>query len=140
MKLVIDSNIFVSSLDPKDTFHSECYLIFEKLLGFEIEALCPALVLVEATCVIRRRTNSEDIAVSVYQSLARLSSINWLDITLDVAERACILGSKTGLRGGDAIVLQVAEQYGIPLVTKDKEMKEKAPKGILIFEPSDLSL
>ncbi|MGQ9626372.1 MAG: type II toxin-antitoxin system VapC family toxin [Anaerolineae bacterium] len=138
MKLVIDSNIFVSSLDPKDIFHSECYPIFEKILSSEIQALCPAIVLVETTCIIRRRTNSEGIAVAVYKNLAQLPFINWLDITLDVAERACMLGSKTGLRGGDAIVLQVAEQHGIPLLTKDKGMKEKAPKGILIFEPSEL--
>ncbi len=60
MRLVVDSNIFVSSLDPKDIFHSECYPVFERILAFEIEALCPALVLVETTCVIRRRTSSED--------------------------------------------------------------------------------
>lgn len=54
MKLVIDSNIFVSSLDPKDIFHAECYPILEKILTFEIEALCPSLVLVEVTCVLRR--------------------------------------------------------------------------------------
>lgn len=40
MRLVVDSNIFISSLDPKDIFHSECYPIFEKILSFEIEALC----------------------------------------------------------------------------------------------------
>lgn len=140
MKLVVDSNVFISSLDPNDIFHSECYPLFEKLLNFEIECLCPTIVLVETTCVIRRRTNSESIGISVYQNLARLPSITWLDITVEVAERACMLGSKTGLRGGDAIILQVAEQHGIPLLTKDKEMKEKSPKSILIFEPLELSL
>lgn len=138
MKLVIDSNILISSLDPKDCFHAECYPIFKMILNFDIEGLCPALVLIETTCVLRRRTNDEDVAAAVYRNLARLPSLNWLDITLDVAERASMLGVKTGLRGGDAIVLQVAEQYGIPLLTKDKEMKEKAPKGILVFEPEDL--
>jgi len=48
------------------------------------------------------------------------------------------LGTQTGLKGGDALVLQVAEQYGIPLLTKDKELKAKAPKGIIVFEPVDL--
>ncbi len=51
-----------------------------------------------------------------------------------------MLGVQIGLRGGDAIVLQVAEQYGIPLLTKDKEMKEKAPKNILVLEPGDMAL
>lgn len=138
MRLVVDSNIFVSSLDPKDIFHAECYPLFAKILSLEIEALCPSLVLVETACVLRRRTNSEEIAGKIYKNLALLPSINWLDINLEVAERACMVGMKTGLRGGDAIVLQVAEQYGIPLLTKDKEMKDKAPKGILVFEPADL--
>lgn len=44
MRFVIDSNIFVSGLDPKDVFHTECYPILEKLLNFDIEALCPSLV------------------------------------------------------------------------------------------------
>jgi predicted nucleic acid-binding protein len=140
MRLVVDSNVFISSLDPKDIFHSECHPIFEKLLAFEIEALCPVLVLVETTCVIRRRTSSEDIARNIYKSLSALPSINWLDITLAVAERACLLGARTGLKGGDAIVLQVAEQNGVPLVTKDKEMKDKAPAGVLVFEPTDVLL
>lgn len=35
-------------------------------------------------------------------------------------------------------ILQVAEQYGIPLVTKDKEIKQKAPKGILVYEPLEV--
>ncbi|MCI0488166.1 MAG: PIN domain-containing protein [Blastocatellia bacterium] len=140
MRLVIDSNIFISGLDPNDIFHSDCYPFFERMVNFEMEALCPVLVLVETVCVIRRRTNSEEAARNVYKSLTLLPSINWLDITLAVAERACLLGARTGLKGGDALVLQVAEEYGIPLLTKDKEMKNKAPAGILVFEPSDVSL
>jgi len=140
MRLVIDSNIFISSLDPKDIFHSECYPIFERIIRFEIEALCPVLVLVETTCVIRRRTNNEEAARNIYRSLTSLPSINWLDIALAVAERACLLGARTGLKGGDTLVLQVAEEYGIPLLTKDKEMKAKAPAGILVYEPIDLDL
>jgi predicted nucleic acid-binding protein len=42
------------------------------------------------------------------------------------------------LKGGDAIVLQVAEEFGVPLLTKDKEMKAKAPAGVLVFEPNEL--
>jgi len=138
MRLVVDSNIFISSLDPKDIFHSECYPIFEKILNFEIEALCPALVLVETACVLRRRTNSLEVSRNVYKSLSSLPGINWFDITLAVAERACLIGAKTGLKGGDAIVLQVAEEHGIALLTKDKEIKQRAPAGILVVEPDEM--
>lgn len=86
MKLVIDSNVFVGALDPNDIFHSECYPLFEKLLDLAIEAVCPVLILVETTCAIRRRTNSELIARRAYRKLSVMPAINWLDITLPVAK------------------------------------------------------
>jgi predicted nucleic acid-binding protein len=138
VRIVVDSCIFVSSFDPNDILHSECYSIFEKILNREIEALCPVIVLAETICVLRRKANSEDIALRVYKSLAFLPNIKWLDMGIDLVEKACLLGIKVGLKGGDAIVLQVAEQYSIPLLTKDKEIKEKSPKHILVFDPTEL--
>jgi predicted nucleic acid-binding protein len=61
MKFVVDSNILISSLDPKDVFHSECYPIFKRILSFEIEAICPVLVLVEVICVLNRRIKDEKL-------------------------------------------------------------------------------
>jgi len=36
--------------------------------------------------------------------------------------------------------MQVAEQYGISPLPKDKEIKQKAPSDILVFEPTEISL
>jgi predicted nucleic acid-binding protein len=140
MKLVVDSNIFVSALDPKDIFHAECYPILKHILSHEIEVISPNLVLVETACVLRRRSGNKQFAHRLYEDLAFLESINWLDITFDVAQQACIMGIATGLKAVDATILQVSEEFGIPLLTKDKEIKEKAPKSIFIFEPSELPL
>ncbi|MEW6360182.1 MAG: type II toxin-antitoxin system VapC family toxin [Planctomycetota bacterium] len=137
MRVVIDTNVLVSGADPKDAFHSECRPILEKLLRSEVEAVCPVLVLVEAVCVLRRRTDDEHIALRFGRSLALLPSINWLSITVEDAQRACALGVKSGLRGGDAIVLQAAKEWGIPLLTQDREIKKKAPKDIVVLAPSD---
>ncbi len=86
MNLVVDSSIFVGGLDPNDALHQECVPLIERIVTVEIEALCPALVLVETTCVFRRRTTVE-LAFNVKEALARLPSILWLDINSDVAER-----------------------------------------------------
>jgi predicted nucleic acid-binding protein len=137
MKFVVDSNIFVGGLDPKDALHQECLPVVEHIVTGEIEALCPVLVLVETTCALRRRTTVE-LALNVKEALARLPSILWLDINTDIAEMACALGIRTGLRGGDALVLQVAEQYGVPLVTMDREIREKAPGGIFVLDPREV--
>jgi hypothetical protein len=49
-----------------------------------------------------------------------------------------MLGARTGLRGGDAVVMQVAEEHGIPLVTKDGEMAARAPRGLWVLGPADV--
>ncbi|MFQ6003030.1 MAG: PIN domain-containing protein [Candidatus Zixiibacteriota bacterium] len=139
MRLVIDSNIFVSSLDPEDIFHTESHPILHKILTLEIEDFWFALVLVEVVCVLRQRTNSENLVNAVYKNLSHLPAINWLDTTLEVAQRASLLNAKTGRKGGDPIGLQVAEQYESPLLPKDKQITQKVQKEILVFEPLELS-
>jgi hypothetical protein len=39
MKLVVDSNIFIGGLDPKDALHQECLPVVERIVTGEIEAL-----------------------------------------------------------------------------------------------------
>jgi predicted nucleic acid-binding protein len=136
--LVIDSNIFVSALDPVDRFHTECKPLFDRVIRFEVEAVCPASVLVEVTSVLRRRMGSAEIARYVWRNLRKLPSVHWLEMSLEVAERMCEIVSRTGLRAGDAAVLQVAVDLGVPLVTKDREFWEKRLAGVLLFEPAEL--
>ena len=140
MQVVIDSNIFISALDPHDQFSQECLPVFNRILEQQIYALCPAYVLVETACVLRRRTSSPKFARDVYRNLLRLAAITWLPFTLELAERACELGIQTGLKGGDAIVLQVAEDSHLPLLTRDREIHDKAPRAIRILEPRQLLL
>ncbi|KJR42207.1 PilT protein [Candidatus Magnetoovum chiemensis] len=135
----MDSNILISGLDPKDLFYNQCLPLFEKLLKRKIKATCPALVLAETICTIRRRTN-EKVAHRTYQRLLKVSSIQWVDITTETIKQACDIGITTALKGSDAIILQTAQEYNIPLLTKDNEIKEKAKKleNIKIFEPIDV--
>ena len=42
------------------------------------------------------------------------------------AAKACRVATKTGLRGMDAIVVQIAKEYKAELITFDKEMLQKA--------------
>jgi len=43
-----------------------------------------------------------------------------------VAAKACRVATKTGLRGMDALVVQVAKEYKSELITFDNEMLQKA--------------
>ena len=138
MQVVVDTNIFVSAFDPRDPFHSECYRFLEKLRCFEFQAICPLVVLIETVCVSRRRTGDALVAQEIFQELALAASIHWLETTFQSAEKACRLGVKTGLKGGDAMILQVAEDLNLPLLNRDRGNHEKGAATVQLFEPGDL--
>lgn len=138
MRIAVDSNVFVSALDPKDVFHKECYSVLKKVLNLEIEVLSSVFNLLEIISVLRRRTKDPSLAFTTFHNLVKLPGIIWLPINIDVAEKAALLIIETGLKAGDAIILQIAEQYDIPLLTKDKEIKRKAPKSIHVYDPLEI--
>ena len=138
MRFVVDSNVWVSALDTKDLFHAECRPVLSKIIHAEIEAICPVIVFAETVCAVRRRTGREDLAAEALRDLSLLAAVTWLDVSLDMAKRACVLGIETGLKGVDSLVVLLAKELGLQLVTKDREMIAKAPAGMTVLEPLQL--
>lgn len=89
-----------------------------------------AVVPVEVSAAIRRRTGSESLSREVWQRFLRLLSFLFVEFTWSRMESAIRIAETTGLRGMDAIVVRVAEETGSTLVTLDDEMAERS-KGIV---------
>lgn len=138
MQVVLDTNIWVSGFDPEDPFHAECFPLLQKIFDGRLAAACPTLVLVETICTLFRRTRNSLLVKQIQHELIRRPSITWHEVSLTAARRACQLGMETGLKGGDAIILQAAKDLALPLLTKDKEIQAKAPASVQLFEPNDL--
>lgn len=86
----------------------------------------PCSVLVEVVAAIRRRTGSELLAVEVQKTLENISAISFVMLDSRAAAKACKVATKTGLRGMDALVVQVAREFKAELITFDIEMQQKA--------------
>ena len=54
------------------------------------------------------------------------------------AADAAEIAAEIGVRGMDAVVIQVAKEFNIPLVTLDQEMQEKASIIIDVIDLNDL--
>jgi len=80
----------------------------------------------------------KELVRRAFRDLASLPAIQWLQITTAEAEEACTLGIETGLKGGDALVVQVARKYDIPLLTEDREIHQKAPPALQVLDAIDL--
>ncbi|MFH1097682.1 MAG: type II toxin-antitoxin system VapC family toxin [Candidatus Desantisbacteria bacterium] len=127
-RLTIDSSVIVSSLLRNETRHKEALSIWQSVLNGENFAIMPYSIFVEVVAAIRRRTGSEELALEVKNELANLENIAFVVLDNKATMRAAELAAKTGVRGMDAIVIQVAEEYGSELISFDEEMIKKAEK------------
>ena len=86
----------------------------------------PYTVFVEVVAAIRRRTGSEKLAREVKLKLLNIETASFVVLDDKSAEEAANLAAKTGVRGMDALVIQVAKEFGTQMITYDDEMMEKA--------------
>lgn len=128
-KVTIDSSVVIASLLKNESRHKEALNIWQKVLTGRQIAIMPYSVLIEVVAAIRRRTGSEELAMQIKDELMSTDSISFVILDSEAAEHAADIASKTGVRGMDAIVIQVAEEYETELISFDNEMVKKYQAG-----------
>lgn len=125
-KLTIDSSVIVASLLDNEPRHEEAFRIWESVLSGVNSAIMPYSIFVEVVAAVKRRTGSGQLSREVMRELRKIENIAFVDIDSKAAEEAAEIAIRTGTRGMDALVIQVAKDFGSELITFDEEMMEKA--------------
>ena len=138
MFVTLDSSVIVAALRKQEARHEQCRSLLEKVRDAQHIAIQPYIVLVEVIAAVKRRTDSEHLASRVKELLQNMDTMNFVELEAARADSAANLASKIGLRGMDAIVVQVAEEFHTTLVTLDEEMMEKAKRFVNIRNIDEL--
>ena len=125
-KLTIDSSVIISSLLKNEHRHKEALSIWEDVLKGKSFVINPFSVLVEVVAAIRRRTGLVSLAMEIKRELIDTENVSFVIMDDKSAVEAAEIAAKTGLRGMDALVVQVAREYDAELISFDKEMMKKA--------------
>ena len=125
-KLTIDSSVIISSLLENEPRHAEALRIWEAVIAGRDVAIMPYSVFVEVAAAIRRRTSSEELAHKVKSELLAIENVSFVVLDQKAAEEAADLAIRTGVRGMDALVIQVAQEFATELITFDDEMMKKS--------------
>jgi len=136
--LTLDSSVIVASLREQEEKHVVCKHLLERVKNGEFVALEPYTVLVEVVAAIKRRTGSESLAGMVKSGLEDISSIAFMDLISIRADDAAKIAKETGVRGMDAIVIQIAKEFGSSLVSPDMEMIERSRFIVDIVDLEDV--
>lgn len=127
-KVTIDSSVIIASLLENEQRHKEALKIWHNVLTGKSMAVMPYSVLVEVVAAIKRRTGLEKLARSIKQELLSIETVSFVVLDDSAAAEAADLAIKTGVRGMDALVIQVAKEFGTELISFDNEMIKKAKK------------
>jgi len=125
-RLTVDSSIIVSSLLEGERRHKEARKIWETILAGKNVAILPYSVFVEVVAAVRRRTGSEELAREVGKHLLEIEALFFVGLDDKSAQEAVEIAVKTGVRGMDALVIQVAQDFDTELMSFDEEMMTKA--------------
>lgn len=123
--LTIDSSVIIASLLEREPRHLEAKEIWESVLSGENHAVMPWTVFVEIVAAVRRRTGLEKLAGNMAKQLRTIDAVSFVSLDDKSAADAAALAGKTGLRGMDAIVVQVAREFKAELISFDIEMMTK---------------
>ena len=135
--VVVDSNVFIASLIEEDKFYKISIDFIEKMnikeLIFHISMIIP----IEVSCAIARRIGAKEANES--EEIIH----NWIKekkvVVYELNEKRMVesqnYGTKYKLKGMDAIIVQLALELNLPLITFDNEIIETA-KDVQFFKIS----
>ena len=132
MFLTLDSSVIIAALRKQEEKYTHCRTLLEHVKNAQHIAIQPYIVLVEVVSAIKRRTDSQRLALQIKESLLSIDTINFVELEPKRADLAAEIAAQTGLRGMDAIIAQIAQEFDTYLVTLDEEMIRKAETIIKI--------
>jgi len=133
----VDASVWVSALVPSDVHHvaSRGWLGRQELADPAL--VSPSLLVPELAAAISRRTGRSALGRSAIAALMRLPHLRIVALDADLATEAGRLAADCAVRGADAVYLAVARRLGIPLVTWDREQRERGGRVVDVVTPTE---
>ncbi len=106
------------------------------LTANEVELVVPALLIPEVMSALQR--NRFPLARIRQLILAyRASQMIITPVDVELADEAGEIAVLQGTKGSDSVFLALARLLAVPLVTLDREQRERAPADVEVFTPEE---
>jgi predicted nucleic acid-binding protein len=132
---VVDASVWVSRLVPADAHHAAVARFLERARKEETALLSPAMLLPEVAGAVGRRTGDPRLARRAAAALSDLPGLTIVALDAPLVRLAARLAGDHGLRGADAFYVAVASRLGVPLVTLDREQRDRAARCVEVAAP-----
>jgi predicted nucleic acid-binding protein len=137
MKVVVDSNVFISLFAEKDPLREMAVKAFSRIREKKLQVVISTLVLPEVCSGIVRVTKDRTKTNKVKKRLVDWINSNWIFVE-ELTKRRMLSASdiaiEFGLKGADSIIVSLAKELNAPLLTFDEEINKKVKDKIKLFK------
>ena len=135
--MVTDASFWVAIFVEGDAHYTEACECLERALELQQAFHAPALALAEVGGAIARKTGDRQAAEMAVQYLVSQPWIALHHGSEPLSRGAARVAVECMLRGADATYVALAEHVGVPLITLDKEVYQRAPPVARVLTPRE---
>ena len=134
---VVDASVWVGRFVPIDEHFLPSHEWLNKQIGLNQVLVSPSILLAEVGGAIARRTGNHRVAAQSVDSLAQLPNMSLVSIDAVLANLSAQIAVNGSLRGADSIYVALAHQLNLPLVTWDREQRDRSGSWISSLTPRE---
>lgn len=135
--IVVDASLWVSAFDPTDALHAPAREFLRRCQRRVEPLVIPSFAVIETGCALARRFAAPERGQEAAERLLAFPLLQVMPVDAALERAALRLGTRCRLRAADSLYAALALQLGVPLVTTDLELIERASQHIRVLPPTD---
>ena len=135
--IVVDASVLVATAIPDEAGHGSALALVDRCIREHMPFIEPAIMIPEVLGAVTRMTGRPRLAHRLLAAYRSRADFSVLPVEVAVAESAGDIASLQRVKGCDAIYLALARELALPLVTLDREQRERAPEDVEVLTPEE---
>ncbi len=133
--MIVDANIWIARALSADAHHVASRRWIDQQVAGSVQLFAPLFVLAEVAGAVARITGSSSEGRRVYRALEVMPVLRLVSADDAFFMEAAALAAELRLRGSDSVYVALARRLGLPLVTWDQEVSQRAAAIIAVLHP-----
>lgn len=135
--IVVDTSVWVSTLIERDVHHTESSAWLDRCIVRNVKLHFPLLILPEIAGVLARSGMSPVETAGEISKIVNRATIDLHPLDFTNSLLAARLATATRLKGADAVFVALAAWLDLPLVSWDRQQRERGTEFCRTMTPVD---
>lgn len=131
----VDASVIVNSLNSKEPHFARSQEFLNYVNKEKLKVFLPETALIEVASALFRATKDKKLTAETIKTIEQLPNFSFVSIDSALRNNSIEVIKMTGLKSADAIYIALAVEYGLTLITLDKEQLLRGEKLIITKAP-----